>query len=248
MLPDLQRLIQLQRLANRAADAQRAVDAIPSRVAALDDQLAMTTATLEAANVRLSEQKIKRRDAEKSLAMVQSRLSRYREQLMAVKTNKEYTAMQHEIATAEHDVQQLEDTVLERMLEIDDLTAAVEGAVRALATTRVEVEQARAALESERSDLEQVIAGASGERAALTETVGARARQLFNTIAEQRGGIAVVEARDGHCTVCNVRLRPQVFNNLLMNSELIQCESCMRILYHDPDGGRDTAPSSDPVR
>ena len=248
MLPDLQRLIQLQQLANRVTDAQRGADAIPSRIAALDEQLAVRTATLEAANVRLSEQKIKRRDAEKDLAMVQSRLSKYKEQLMAVKTNKEYTAMQHEIATSEHDVQQLEDTVLERMLEIDDLTAAVEEAVAALATTRVEVEQNCSALESERSDLEQVIAGASGERDALTETVGARARRLFETVAEQRGGVAVVEARDGHCSVCNVRLRPQVFNNILMNSELIQCDSCMRILYHDPDGGRETTPSSEPDR
>ena len=52
---------------------------------------------------------------------------------------------------------------------------------------------------------------------------------MFEAIASQRRGIAVVEARDGHCTVCNVRLRPQMLNQILRNTELIQCEQ----LYAD---------------
>jgi predicted nucleic acid-binding Zn-ribbon protein len=44
----------------------------------------------------------------------------------------------------------------------------------------------------------------------------------------------VAEARDGVCTLCHVRLRPQVFNEIRRNAQIIQCESCGRILYFVP--------------
>ncbi len=235
MFPDLERLIRLQQLDDAASEATRVVEAIPSRIEALDAQLTAGAAAVDDANTRLSEKKSERAAVEKTLAAVQTRLSRFREQLMAVKTNKEYTAMQHEIATAETDVQERENTILEHMLELDDLAAAVTAADVALAGSRADIERTKAALQTERGELERALASTAGERTTLTETIGAPAQALFERICKQRQGIAVVEARDGLCTLCNVRLRPQIFNQLLLNTELIQCDSCNRILYHDPN-------------
>jgi predicted nucleic acid-binding Zn-ribbon protein len=44
----------------------------------------------------------------------------------------------------------------------------------------------------------------------------------------------MAEAREGLCVDCHVRLRPQVFNEVRRNDQLIQCESCTRILYFVP--------------
>lgn len=242
MLPDLERLIRLQRLDNTAAEARRAVNAIPGRIAALDSRLTARAAARDAATRRLEDKKAERHAVEKNLAEVQSRLSRFRDQLMAVKTNKEYTAMQHEIGTAEAAVQRLEDAILEHMLETDDLTADVEAAERALQDDQTEVARERAELEAQRATLERELGETADARATLIESVGRAARQLFEVVAGQRRGVAVVEARDGHCTVCNVRLRPQVLNQILLNTELVQCECCMRILYSDPNRVRAQAP------
>ena len=40
--------------------------------------------------------------------------------------------------------------------------------------------------------------------------------------------------RDGLCSVCHVRLRPQVFQLVRHNDSIIQCDSCHRILYYIP--------------
>ncbi len=245
MLPDLKRLIQLQQLDNTAADAQRVVDAIPSRIEALDAELTARTAAVDEATGRLDDRKSERAAVEKTLAAIQTRLSRFREQLMAVKTNKEYTAMQHEIATAEADVQRHEDTILEHMLELDDLAAAVTTAKQALSASRKEIEKSTAVLMAERDDLEHTLGRTATEHDTLLETIGAEAQALFNRIAKQRNGIAVVEARDGLCSLCNVRLRPQVFNHILQNTELVQCDSCNRILYHDPNSKPPAVPPVD---
>ena len=44
-------------------------------------------------------------------------------------------------------------------------------------------------------------------------------------------GTAVARAEGERCTVCQVRLRPAVFVNVLKNDQIVQCDSCNRILY-----------------
>ena len=57
---------------------------------------------------------------------------------------------------------------------------------------------------------------------------------IFDLVAKRRNGLAVAEAREGICTICHVRLRPQIFNTVRRNEEIIQCDSCNRILFFVP--------------
>ena len=47
-------------------------------------------------------------------------------------------------------------------------------------------------------------------------------------------GCPSLATRDGLCSVCHVRLRPYVFQQVRQNDAIIQCESCRRILYYAP--------------
>ena len=136
MLPELERLIRLQQLDVDVATARQAIDACPEEHNALNDRLAERRTALERAEARQAEQKTDRTAIEKELAAVQGRLSRFKDQLMEVKTNKEFHAMQSEIATAEAEVQRFEDRLLELMLEADELQAAADAARAALTPKR----------------------------------------------------------------------------------------------------------------
>src|SRR5262245_42179425 len=122
MNADLQRLITLQRLDTQAHDAQRKIAEEPERVRVLDAALDTARQHVAAAKDRLAQSQAARREVEKDVAVHQGRLSKYRDQLMAVKTNVEYQAMQKEIQFAASEVKTLEDRILERMIEADDLT------------------------------------------------------------------------------------------------------------------------------
>jgi predicted nucleic acid-binding Zn-ribbon protein len=65
-------------------------------------------------------------------------------------------------------------------------------------------------------------------------SLGPQVLATFELVSSRRNGVAVAEARDGICTICHVRLRPQVFNNVRRNDQIIQCDSCLRILYFVP--------------
>ena len=97
MLPDLERLIQLQEIESRALVASKAIAEAPGRIAALDALLLFATTELAAAKESLATSQTARRSIDKDLISAQQRQENYKEQLMAVKTNDEFRAMQHQI-------------------------------------------------------------------------------------------------------------------------------------------------------
>jgi uncharacterized protein len=235
MSPDLERLIQLQRLESTIADAKARVAAHPQRLADADARLASATAALDAVKQRLKENQDARRDLDKDVALYQGRLSKFRDQQGAVKTNREYQALGHEIETANKDLGVVEEKILERMMEADSLAGEMKQAEAAYAAQRKEIDAEKKVMQEELSSVEASLKDASDAREALLKSLEPRLLATFEQVARVRKGVAVTMAtRDGLCSVCHVRLRPQVFQLVRQNDSIIQCDSCQRILYYIP--------------
>jgi predicted nucleic acid-binding Zn-ribbon protein len=242
---DLERLIALQKLVSAAHAAERRLDEEPEREKALDARLEAARQRVATAKERLTENQNGRRAIEKDVALHQSRLSKYREQAMAVKTNQEYHAVQKEIGFAEGEIKTIEDKVLELMVAADDLTAMVKRAEAELASEQKAVEADRREMAGEVTTMKSSLERIAVERAEVVRGLKPQVLAIFELVLGRRNGVAVAQARDGICTVCHVRLRPQVFNSILRNDQIIQCDSCQRILYHIPakaPAPSDTAP------
>ena len=231
MHPDLDRLIRLQHLETAADEARRKIADHPQRVQALEERLQAAREAVASAKTRLADAQNKRRAEEKEVATVQARLAKYKDQLLEVKTNREYQAMQHEIETAQNDIKAREDRVLESMMDSDELGAEVKKAEAELKAVEKEVAAERQSLDQEVAALQAELDNASSARASLAAEISQAALATFERVARGRKGLAVAEARDGMCTICHVRLRPQVFNEVRRNDALIQCDSCQRILF-----------------
>src|SRR5262245_48715650 len=147
MNADLERVIALQRLDTSAHDAQRRLADEPERTKALDARLETARQRVASAKERLTENQNARRAIEKDVAVHQGRLSKFREQAMAVKTNQEYHAIQKEIGYAQTEIKALEDRILELMLDADDQNAAVKRAEKALADEQKAVDAEKKRLE-----------------------------------------------------------------------------------------------------
>ena len=243
MNADLTRLIQLQHLETAAEDARRRIADHPARTQALDARLQSARDAVAGIKARLAAAADKRRIEEKEVATVQTRLAKYKDQLLEVKTNREYTAMLHEIEAAQNDIRMREDRILEVMLESDELNAGLKKSEAELTTAEKEIAAQRSALDTEMSALQVEIGKSTEERRKLTSEIDRQVLSTFETVAKSRKGVAVAEAKNGLCTICHVRLRPQVFNEIRRNASIIQCDSCRRILYFT---GESEAPASVP--
>lgn len=231
MNPDLTRLIRLQQLESAADEARRKIADHPARTQALDARLQSARDLVSGIKARLTAAGDKRRAEEKEVAGVQTRLAKYKDQLLEVKTNREYTAMLHEIETAQNDIRTREDRILEIMMETDELNATMKKAEAELKIAEKEIAAERAVLDTEMAGLQAEIDKTTAEREKVVADMDRRVLSIFETTAKGRKGVAVAEAKDGLCTICHVRLRPQVFNEVRKNEAIIQCDSCRRILY-----------------
>ena len=234
MNSDLERLIALQMLDSAGHDSQRRLAEHPDREKTLAARLAATQQRVADAKAKLAHNQHVRRDIEKEVAVHQGRLSKFREQAMAVKTNQEYHAVQKEIGFAQGEIKTLEDRVLEGMLEADELASAAKRSEAELAAEQKAVEAERRAMSAELGELKTALDRIAEERERLVRALDPQILAVFEQLARRRNGIAVAEARDGICTICHVRLRPQVFNTVRRNDAITQCDHCNRILYFVP--------------
>jgi predicted nucleic acid-binding Zn-ribbon protein len=240
----LEHLIRLQQLETDAGERKRRLADLPTRVTEADAAVAAARAARDAAAALVTENQVTRRAADRELGVVQARLTKFKDQLMEVKTNKEYTTMQHEIATAEDGVRNFEDQILTLMMQADELTAAVKAADAALAAEERKAAAVRIEVEAERVRLEAELAGLTGTRAEIERQMSPEYVRLFNENVAARRGIAVSAIRDGHCQACQVTVRPQQIMTARRGDEIVLCESCKRILYVPPPA----APAADPPK
>ena len=235
MTPDLERLIKLQHLASTIDEARLEIAAHPQRLADAEARLDQATQALDAAKHRLKTSQDSRRDLEREAAVFQGRLTKFKEQLSAVKTNREYTAMQHEIEAAQRDLGAVEEKILERMMEADAVAGEVKEAEASLATQKKAIDAEKKTLADDLTLVEASLKDASEKRAALVAQTDPSLIARFEQVAKVRKGVALSRATyDGLCTACHVRLRPHVFQQIRTNDSIIQCDSCQRIMYYLP--------------
>jgi uncharacterized protein len=153
---------------------------------------------------------------------------------MAVKTNEQLHAMQHQMKAVSDEVGQHEERVLVSMMEADEINATIKKAEAALKAAQAKMTAERGAIESEVKVHQATIAECAGAREQLVAAMDNKgAIETFQRIAKVRG-TAVARAEGERCTVCQVRLRPAVFAEVRKNEQIVQCDSCNRILFFVP--------------
>ena len=244
MNADLERLIALQKLDSTADAARKKLAAEPEHEQGLAARLEAARQHVAGAKEKLAVNKSARAALEKDVAVHTGRLSKFREQAMAVKTNQEYHAIQHEITFAQTEVKKIEDATLERMIEADDLAAAVKTAEAQLAAETKAVDAERRTGSAAHVEMQALLEQIADDRAKVIAGLNKEVLATFEAISRKRNGVAMSEARGGVCTICHVRLRPQVFNTVLRNDSILQCDHCNRILYFVPVLAAAASPAS----
>jgi predicted nucleic acid-binding Zn-ribbon protein len=233
MNPDLERLIRLQHAESELRRVEAELAEVPRQKDELKQDLDRERGRLDAAREALAQTQKARRQHEADLQDLETKRARYKGQLMEVKTNKEYTAMLHEIEGVERDVRTREDQILAEMERSEAVTAEVKSEEEAFKTAEGRAREGGRALDDTARRLEEGRGRLQGERDAIAATLSDDVLELFQRVARLRG-VAVAEARDGMCQVCHVKLRLQMYAELKHNDEIQQCPACNRILYYVP--------------
>ncbi len=234
MVADLRLAIQLQELDTRIAQLQHEIASLPRHIADIERTLETHFRKLEVDRAALAANQRERKQLETEVQTQEQRISKLRDQMLLAKTNDQYAAFKHEIEFCESEIRKAEDRVLERMGESEPLERNVKAAEADLAKEKQQVEaekkQARERTDRDKRELD----GLLKRRAETASQMSKKVLNLYERTRKTRRGVAVAEALDGACSACHMTLRLQFFQDLRRGDQLMQCESCGRLLYYNP--------------
>lgn len=132
MNPDLKAIVEVQQLDQEVADFTVLIDSLPKQMQTLQSQLDNFVNAHEERKKRLTANLKERKDLEGDIKATQDKITRHRDQLYQVKTNEQYKAMLKEIEGEEASIRKIEDKILEKMVESEDIQKNVQEAAAKL--------------------------------------------------------------------------------------------------------------------
>lgn len=233
MLPEIENLLKLQDADKEIRHLQDEISELPKRVAVIEQKLAGTKAQLEKANAAVKADEASRRKYETNINELRTKISKYRDQSLDVKTNEQYKALLHEIQFAEKEISGNEDKILELMVNADTRDKQVKVAQAELKEETAEIEKEKEEARRRTAEDERLLTEWRGKRDQLRSGVREDLLRHYERVSKFRGS-GIAEVRDHKCMGCQVILRPQTYNDVRSGKETVVCDSCQRILYLSP--------------
>jgi len=233
MLLEIENLLRLQDADKEIRRLQDEIAELPKRVAAIEHKLADTKAGLEKAQAAIKTDEAARRKYDTAITDLRSKISKYRDQSLDVKTNEQYKALLHEIQFAEKEIAATEDKILELMLNADTRDKEVKAAQAELKEETAEIEKEKADARERTAEDQKQLAEWRAKRDQMRAGVNEDLLRHYERVSKFRGS-GIAEVLDHKCMGCQVMLRPQTYNDVRTGQQTVLCDSCQRVLYFNP--------------
>jgi len=240
MQEQIENLVKLQAVELERTSLAQAARALPAEIAQAEAALAAAQRLAAEAAAALSREDSLRTRLDREIATHRQKAARYREQQNTITTTDQAKASEHELHFAEAEAERLENeafTSLECSEAQEAALAAARTQVESLATA---LDQTRERVRLRQADFDRQQAALALQREAFRPLIEPELLTRFDRLCASRG-TGIARADNQQCTGCRMGVRPQVWNQL-RDGQLLNCDSCARLLYWDPS----MAPVADP--
>lgn len=234
MLQELALALRLQALDRKIANLETEIATLPKHISEIERRLESHARRLEADRSALAANQRNRKKLEGDIQLHQQKISKLRDQMSAVKTNEQYQAFQHEIAYIEAEIRKSEDKILDFMEQSEPLEKNVKAAEVRLKAEQKEVEAEKNRARERTKVDEQELAHLRGERKTVADQMEPKFYTEYERVRKKSKNTPIADATDGRCSACHIALRPQFFQDLRRQDQVMFCESCGRILTYNP--------------
>jgi predicted nucleic acid-binding Zn-ribbon protein len=148
-----------------------------------------------------------------------------------------------EIAYIEGEVTKCEDKIIVLMEQSEPLDKAVKAAEISLKTEAKDVEAEQVSARERTAIDQKESAELKAERKGIAEQMQPKLYTEYERVRKKTKNTPIADATDGRCSACQIALRPQFFQDLRKQDQVMFCESCSRLLTYNPviDVAADTA-------
>jgi len=224
-------LVELQGLDTHIFKLENELESIPKELKELDEELKEKTDAVKNMEGAVKALQLKRGEKEVDLESKEGTAKKYQVQLYQVKTNKEYTALEQEIARVKADNSLIEEDIIKILDQIDAENKKIAKEREELKSEEARIGDVKKEKGSKAKIIEAELANLKNQRNELASKVDKSILAKYERIINSKDGQAVVPALNETCQGCFRVMPPQVINEIRMKRDLILCDNCARILY-----------------
>ena len=192
MKVEITNLMKLQKIDDVIRALESRLAEIPKEVETLEKEIATEKENLKAAEDGLAEAQKGQRAAEGELSSAEEKFGKYQVQLMSVKSNDEYKAMQRQIEVTKGAISDVETKILEGLDAIEELEGKRATREQELEEGQKKVTGMEKELDAEKAKLEAELATESNGREVVLGIIPERLLGEYQTIAKTRGGLPIL--------------------------------------------------------
>jgi predicted nucleic acid-binding Zn-ribbon protein len=173
----------------------------------------------------------KQKSAEWELEDLQEKVNQIDSKLYSGKTKdtKELVNLEREVKVLKSQIRTKEDVLLELMGQVEEVEFKVKNTTEELERLRREWENRQETLSPRKSEIEASLTKLSEDRNRLAQQIDSEAFNIYERI-RLKTVQAVVKVERGRCLGCHITVPTSQWQKAKAG-DLIQCNSCSRILY-----------------
>jgi len=176
-----------------------------------------------------------RRELEAELSDEVNRIKERQSKMMQVQTNREYQSLLKEIEDSKKSMREKEEEIV-TLMETSEANSKIMAEQENLTedeTKTLDAESKKA--KKHAASIERKKAKFVKKRKAMAKDINTSVLRKYDMLRKRRNGKAVVGVANGVCQGCFMSIPPQHFNNILKGDRMLDCPTCQRILFHDPE-------------
>lgn len=224
-------LVELQGLDTQIFKLEEDLGSIPVKVKEMEDRFKDKSANLKSLEDGVKTLQVKRKEREGDLQAKEEAVKKFQSQMYQVKTNKEYSAFQEEIARAKADGSLIEEDIIKIFDQVDGENKKIAQEKEFLKKEEAVLAEEKKKFDGDVTRIKAELGTLKSQRSALAGKVDPTVLPKYERIVASKNGLAVVPVVNESCQGCFRVMPPQVINEIRMKDALVFCENCARMLY-----------------
>ncbi len=234
MIKELKILVKMQECDDIIGEKEILTKQLPEELNNLKQNLETANNNLaeteNALEENLKTQKLKELDIKAN----NEKIEKYKNQLLTIKTNKEYKALNSEVSHLENKNSETDDELIVLMEEEVNIIAQLEIDKKEQKKADDELKANEEKLRKKIEDVEKDIAEYRNKRNILAKELNPQLVRRYALLIKNKNRKAVVFSDNNACGGCGYNIRPQLIIEINEGQKIINCENCGRLLVSKP--------------
>ena len=204
---------------------------LPEKIKKMEEDFEAYRENIEVNKRTYDELKARRAECEGSVKKLQDAMVKTKEKLLEVKNNKEYQAMLKEMDAAEKARGEIETQIIALMDEMEALSVRVKEDEETLRRAQIQHDEEKKIIEDDLNAIDADAISWTEKRDDLQKNIRADLLAQYEKVKKRNNGVGVISVWKAVCNGCQMKIPPQLYNELQRSSDLLSCPNCNRIIY-----------------